>query len=110
MDSIALGTWPIDIHPSQGEAGLHNMYVPLPYQIPLRTLIPINIEQLVVGGRCISLDRDALGSARVGATCAATGHAAGVVAALAVEKHDLVRNVDYMNIKRELEKQSAILD
>jgi len=110
MDSIALGTWPIDVHPSQGEAGLHEMYVPLPYQIPLRTLIPINIEQLVVGGRCISLDREALGSARVGATCAATGHAAGVVAALAAEKQDLVRNVDYMNIKRELEKQSAILD
>jgi hypothetical protein len=75
-DGIALGVWPIDVHPSEGQSGIHAMYVPAPYPIPLRCLLPQKTEQLIVAGRCISLDREALGSVRVGATCAATGHAA----------------------------------
>jgi len=109
-DPVALGAWPIDVHPSQKESGVHTMYVPLPYQIPFRSLIPKEIDQLVVGGRCISLDREALGSARVGATCGATGHAAGVAAALAADKQIVIRKIDYSELKNELERQSAIID
>lgn len=85
------------------------MYVPLPYQIPFGTLLPQNIGGLIVGGRCISLDREALGSARVGATCGATGHAAGIAAALAAQQQISVGDVVYAELKNELEKQSALL-
>jgi hypothetical protein len=108
-DPVALGAWPIDVHPSQGQSGVHAMYVPLPYEIPYRTLLPQDIEQLVVGGRCISLDREALGSARVGATCGATGQAAGVAAALAVKGQSRIRDVAYVKLKSELEKQDVLL-
>ncbi len=108
-DAIALGAWPIDVHPSQGQSGVHAMYVPLPYQIPFGTLLPQNIGGLIVGGRCISLDREALGSARVGATCGATGHAAGIAAALAAQQQISIGDVVYAELKKELEKQSALL-
>lgn len=108
-DPIATGAWPIDVHPPKGQSGIHGMYVPGPYQIPLRSLIPLDIEQLIVGGRCISLDREALGSARVGATCCATGHAAGVAAAISAIKSTLIRNLDYQEIRNELLRQAAIL-
>src|SRR5690606_22445605 len=67
-DGIALGCWPIDVHPAGEAVGHHAMYVPLPYRIPYRTLLPTEIEGLIVAGRCFSADREALGSARVGAT------------------------------------------
>ena len=41
-DSIALGAWPIDVHPADGFVGSHVMYVPQPYGIPYRALLPID--------------------------------------------------------------------
>ena len=109
-DSIALGTWPIDVHPSSGQTGIHSMFVPKPYQIPFRSLIPLGIDQLIVGGRCISTDREALGSARVGATCSATGQSAGIAAALSVNNSCAIRKLDYDKLKQELIRQSVLLE
>jgi len=81
-DGIAVGCWPIDVHPAGRGVGVHAMYVPKPYAIPYDCLVPKSITGLLTAGRCISVDRDALGSTRVGATCAATGEAAGTAAAL----------------------------
>ena len=54
------------------------------YEIPYRSLLPEQVEGLLVAGRCLSCDRDALGSLRVMPTCIATGVGAGTAAALAV--------------------------
>lgn len=108
-DSIAVGCWPIDVHPPKGEVGVHAMYVPLPYGIPFRSLIPRQVEGLLAGGRCISVTREALGSTRVGATCAATGQAAGVAAALAAAGPMRLRDLDPRAIQRELSRQGAYL-
>ena len=109
-DSIALGVWPIDVHPPKGQNGMHDMYVPLPYKIPYRCLLPKNTENLIIGGRCISADRDALGSLRVGATCGATGHAAGVAAALSVLNDCYLSALPYVEIQKELLNQQAIIE
>ncbi|WP_029137188.1 FAD-dependent oxidoreductase [Nakamurella lactea] len=108
-DSVAVGCWPIDVHPADGEVGMHQMYVPLPYGIPYRSLIPRTVEGLVVAGRCISVDRDALGSTRVGATCAAIGHAAGVAAALAAGDGVSPSRVDVAALQGALIEQGAIV-
>jgi hypothetical protein len=107
-DAIALGTWPIDVHPSKGQSGMHDMFVPLPYQIPYRSLLPRDIDNLIVGGRCISTDREAMGTARVGATCGAIGHAAGVAAALSAASEKTPRQLDPKDIQKELLKQDGI--
>jgi len=108
-DSVALGVWPIDVHPPKGQNGAHNMYVPLPYQIPYRALVPEKIDNLLVGGRCISTEREALGTVRVGATCGATGHAAGVAAAIAARNDILPRSIDIKELQEELVNQKAII-
>ncbi len=109
-DSIAVGCWPIDVHPSQGEVGVHAMYVPLPYRIPYRSLAPREVGGLLAAGRCISVDRQALGTARVGATCAAVGQAAGAAAALAARGSGDPRELDPAAVRSLLASQGAIID
>ena len=109
-DTIALGAWPIDVHPAKGESGMHEMYVPLPYQIPFRALLPRTIENLIVAGRCISSDREAMGSIRVGATCGAIGHAAGVAAAWSVKSGEDFRRLNCKKIQQEIMAQGGVIE
>lgn len=108
-DSIAMGSWPIDIHPQAGQSGQHDLYIPLPYQIPFRIMVPKKIDNLLVSGRCVSVDREAMASIRVGATCGAMGHAAGVAAAISAQTGVTVRDVDVKKVQEELVKQNAII-
>ena len=109
-NGIAIGCWPIDIHPSDGEAGVHAMYIPLPYHIPYECLLPQEVNNLLVAGRCISADREALGSSRVGATCAAIGQAAGAAAAIAAQSKINPGDVDVHRLRELLIDQQAIVD
>jgi hypothetical protein len=108
-DSIALGAWPIDVHPADGFVGSHVMFVPQPYGIPYRTLLPKTTDGLIAAGRCISVDREALGSVRVGATCTATGHAAGTAAALSAIRGTQPRDVDIADLQSRLRSQGALV-
>jgi len=108
-DSIALGAWPIDVHPVDGSVGSHVMYVPEPYGIPYRALVPRTTDGLIAAGRCISVDREALGSVRVGATCTATGHAAGTAAALSARADLQPRDLDVAELQAELRSQGALV-
>lgn len=108
-DAIGLGCWSIDIHPSSARAN-HSMYVPLPYQIPYRSLVPSDMDNLLAAGRCISVDREALASVRVGATCGVTGHAAGVAAALSVRHGESLRSIDTNELQAVLKEQGALVD
>lgn len=107
-DGIAVACWPIDIHPPDGPG--HEMYVPQPYQIPYRALIPTSIDGVLAAGRCISADREALASIRVGATCGATGQAAGTAAALAAAEGISPSRLSVDAIRGELARQGAIID
>lgn len=108
-DSIALGAWPIDVHPIDGHAGSHVMYVPDPFGIPYSSLVPATTDGLLAAGRCISVDREALGTVRVGATCTATGHAAGAAAALSARAGVQPRDVDVAELQARLRAQGALL-
>lgn len=108
-DSIAVGCWPIDVHPSERQVGTHAMYVPEPFDIPYRMLVPETVDGLLAAGRCASTDREALGSVRVGATCAAMGQAAGVAAAIAARDAVQPRDVDVPAVQRTLREQGALV-
>ncbi len=109
-DSIAVGGWPIDVHPSEGNLGGHTMFVPQPYGIPYGCLVPQDLHNLLVAGRCISTDREALGSTRVGATCVALGHAAGVAGALAARSGITPGALDVRQVRKALQDQGAMVD
>lgn len=109
-DTIALGTYPIDLHNPLGKGTILKKVKPGDaYDIPLRCLIPLKVENLLVGGRCISGTHMANASYRTMPICVATGQAAGVCAALASNSHQTPRNVGATDVQRELLKQGAIL-
>lgn len=76
-----------------------------PFDIPYRSLVPKRIEDLLVGGRSISITHEALGGVRFQVICMATGEAAGAAAALAsrLDVHPRELNVQLLQ-KRLLEQ------
>jgi hypothetical protein len=72
-------------------------------------LIPLNVENLLVAGRCLSCDQTSHASLRGAATCWGTGHAAGTAAALAARGSGRVRDVNILELQRTLLSQQAIL-
>jgi hypothetical protein len=82
-DAIAVGAWPQEYHVTGRST--HYEFLPpgVTYQVPFASLRPRGVSNLLVAGRCISADHDALASVRVMAPCLAMGQAAGTAAALA---------------------------
>lgn len=80
------------------------------HDVPLRSLLPQGVHNLIVGGRCVSSDHLAHASMRGAATCMATGHAAGTAAALAALDSGRIRDLPIARIQDTLRAQGAILD
>ncbi len=113
-DAIALGCWPIDVHPAGDDsyARQHLPHVggtPRPYGIPYGCLVPREVDGLLVAGRCVSATREGQGSLRVMGTCMALGQAAGTAAALAVQAGLPPRRLDCRALRARLREQNAIL-
>lgn len=87
-DGICNTSYWVDIHQTDGVDQLHQEGSVLApdYQIPYRSLVPLKVEGLLVAGRCISGTEYAMASYRVTGDCVAMGQAAGVAAALCVER------------------------
>ncbi len=79
------------------------------WQIPLRSLIPKNTENLLVAGRCFCFERDLVEDTRVIGTCLITGQGAGAAAGLSVKEKQPVRNLDNSKLKKLLLEQSVWL-
>ena len=99
-DSIAADVSALDIHdPKGGDVDFQGMP---PYEIPYRCLLPRGIEQILVAGRCISADHEAHARSRNMPACMATGQAAGLAAAIAVEEGVPVRKVSVAKVQAAL--------
>ncbi len=79
------------------------------YQIPYRALVPRDLRGLLVAGRCISSDHQALGHIRVIPPMMVTGQAAGTAAFMAVELGQDPAQVDPLVLRRQLAKDGVIL-
>jgi len=77
--------------------------------IPYRSLLPQQVEGLLVAGRCISADHAVNASTRGGGTCMATGQAAGAGAALAAQEGEMPRQIDVHALLETLRAQDALL-
>jgi hypothetical protein len=105
-DVIVLGAWRLDQHPA-GSAGYHDIAWIPPYDIPFRTLLPRDFDNLLVAGRCHSATSGALASSRVTATAMGMGQAAGTAAALAGDASP--REVNMGALQTALRDAGAIL-
>jgi hypothetical protein len=82
-DSIGLNAWPIERH-ALGRVewafarDANNAF----NQLPWRMLIPQQVNNLLVAGRCASMEHEGQSAARASGACFVMGQAAGTAAAL----------------------------
>jgi len=107
-DSVFLAANSVDVHGRFGPKS--NEYVPIQgkyYGVPYRSLVPVQIDGLLVAGRCLSADSTAAGAVRVMPPCMAMGQAAGTAAALSLKEGCSVRNLDAAKLKETLKKDKV---
>ena len=100
-----MNAYGVDIHNPDG-AGCE-LYWLIPghaYAIPYRSLVPLEVENIIAAGRCIAADGIA-----VMATCFATGEAAGAAAALSARQEVPLRNLSVKCLQQTLKKQGVYL-
>ena len=113
-DAIARGTFYLDAHKPDDDKRTYildksELHVP-PYQIPFRSLIPKESKNLLAAGRCFSADQLALSSARVMTTGSMMGQAAGIAAAMCVERKCEPRALDSSEVRKVVEARGARLE
>ncbi len=90
-DAVVRSPWPIELH--DGERPKLHWILDDYYEVPYGTLVPAVGEDVIVAGRCLSAEHEALASARVTAQCFEYGHAAGAATLISLE-----REIDYRAI------------
>jgi hypothetical protein len=84
-DAIGLCNSPVDVHEPGGSRAIMD-HVGVGYGIPYQTMIPLKVDNLVMAGRCISVDEIAFGSTRNVPACTMTGEAAAIATSLAAKR------------------------
>lgn len=100
---------PPDRHTRQQRHAPDRIDLDKPAYVPYRALIAPNYPNLLVAGRCLSADRQALASLRVMASCMGTGQAAGVAAAQSVASRRPVQEIDTARLVSTLKDLGAVL-
>lgn len=102
-DTVAHGSYMIDIHdPSGRQKAVGGELKGDCYYIPYRCLLPKNTNNLLVCGRCISVDHVAHASTRIQGTCMLTGQAVGTAASLALKSSVSPNTVKIKELRQEL--------
>lgn len=85
-DSIARGTYQIDIHNPSGTGTVLRQIPPNDYYtLPYRALVPRDADNLIVAGRSVCSTHEALAAIRIMPITSCMGEAAGIAAALAID-------------------------
>ncbi|RED95963.1 FAD-dependent oxidoreductase [Marinoscillum furvescens] len=109
-DAVAHGGWALDLHPADGiysdQSGCTQWHSKGVYQIPYRSYVSKDIENLFLAGRIISATHVAFGSTRVMATCGSGGNAVGMAAALCAK--DGLKPKDLLDKSRIKDLQNAL--
>jgi len=98
-DALAWSYWMVDEHNAGKSARLVFLEEGKVGAISLGAMLPKGVGNMLVAGRAISSDQGANSALRVQASCMAMGQAAGVVAALAANRHCDPRDVS-LNLAR----------
>ena len=72
------------------------------HDVPYRCILPEKIDGLVVAGRCLSTTHIAHSAGKSMGNCMATGHAAGLAAAMSAKKGVVPRQVDVKKLQKAL--------
>ena len=108
-DAVCRSAWPVELH-AEGKATV--LEFPPPgkyYQVPYRCLLPLDVENLLVAGRCLSSTFEGQASARVSATCMAMGEAAGTAAVLSLDQGGRPAEVETSALQAKLGERGALV-
>lgn len=109
-DAVAINCWPVEDHVA-GRATRWVWLSPGGYnEIPMRALIPSDLDNVFIAGRCLSSEHDAQAALRVTANCFSMGQAVGVAAVRALEMKGRSRCVPTSNVQARLRALGAELD
>ncbi len=77
------------------------------FQVPYGILVPHDVDNLLVAGRCVAGDKVAHAATRSQVCCAVTGQAAGVAAAVSLRDGVTTGGVDVARVQAALVRQGA---
>jgi hypothetical protein len=85
-DSIGVNGWPMEVHVAGDVRWVWPEAPDNPgfNQLPYRMILPLEMDNLLVAGRCASMTHEGQSAARVTGACFAMGQAAGTAAALSL--------------------------
>ncbi len=93
FDSVGVGLYHTDLHPSTGgDNGIHDLET-LPFQIPLGALLPIRMENLLPACKNLGTTHLSNGAYRLHPVEWNVGEASGLLAAFCIEKKSLPKAV-----------------
>ncbi len=107
-DGIAACNYDIDIHNPEG-SGTSHWYFPDGeyYTIPYRCLLPLNADNLIVAGRCISSTHEAQASYRIMPVVCCIGEAAGTAVGIAKKDCVFLNAVNTDKLRKTLTQNGA---
>ena len=110
-DSIGVNGWPLEKHVA---GDVEWIWPDIPAsrgynQLPYRMLRPLGVPNLLVAGRCASMDHEAQSAARVSGACFVMGQAAGTAAHLALATGQELAAVDVAALQAQLKRDGAWL-
>ncbi|HJN18814.1 MAG TPA: FAD-dependent oxidoreductase, partial [Armatimonadota bacterium] len=103
-DSIAVSSNPVP-----GYYGERYFFDHLGFEIPYRSLVPADLDNVLLAGRCISACQPAFQSARSMAPNMAISQASGTAAAICVENDCSPADVDVARLQGKLEEEGAVV-
>ncbi len=111
-DTVALAGRHFDLHRSTGQefADKDKKVKKGITEIPYSCMIPKGSENIIVAGRCIEAEGQALGPARIISTCFAVGEAAGAAAAHKLDEGKPFRSIDVQALRDDLRNHGAEID
>lgn len=117
-DTIGVNGWPVEEHlagdvsfrwPHGSDTPEGRAHCRGYNHLPWRMLLPRCVDNLLVAGRCASMTHGGQSAARVSGACFAMGHAAGIGAALAVQRGLAPRAIDVSTLQQRLQSAGAWL-
>ena len=120
-DAIGINAWPMELHTAgkiewhfprnlEATAGRRESTESRVYNdLPWRMLVPANVDNLLVAGRCASMTHEGQSAARVSGACFAMGQAAGTAAAM-VSQSQTLADIDVKALQVTLKRDGAYLE
>jgi len=98
-----------EMHPFGRPAGIEGRPDPRDYcDIPYRSLVPVVVDNLLVVGRCCSVEFHANGAMRIIGPAMGTGQAAGVAIDYAQKKNMIPRDIDGRDLRKVLIEEEGV--